>query len=512
MKLSEFKKVYSDIYKSPSDFNLQNSSRFDLFLRYLKIGFKLEDYQVPAAYVIAKFPDIWYTDAPGMGKTPTTIAAMSDMYHNGKTKFLVVVLASIIGQWKDSFSKFSTFDVSVVKGQKNSRYSIYEAFQKGKSDVLLISYTTLITDFEIIKKFHFDVMICDESDFIKSTKSLSFQCVQELSRKIRSIKLLTGTPFTGKLEDSFYAIVLLTHERFSYFSLLRNFCVQRKVDVPIYDKKSGAKRMIKTNVIDSYKNIEQFKGITDGYIFGRSFEETGATLPQTKDFFIQVAPSEKLLAFQKLALSGVFIQPNKEKIKLNSLQKISYLHRATHGLSTLYPETTVRNPKKEALLNLLDQFGKEQVAIFCNYKKVPEEIYDILEERGGCSRCDGGIIGNSRLNSLEKFKDGTNQFLVLTLAGYAGVDLWNCHNLVIYDFIYNRAKFEQIKGRIVRKNSINPVSNIYYIFCKGTIDEAVWALLERRKNLMNFFETEESVGHEILEDLQKIKGIQLSIL
>lgn len=510
MTFVEAKQRLKELFKLPEHYaNNEVISKFKLDDRYLKLGFKLENYQVPAAWMLSSYRDVLYVDEPGMGKTPVTIAAMSDMYANGRRKFLVVALASILGQWKDSFKKFSTFDVSFAIGTKEKRYSTYREFYSGKTDVLLVSYNTLITDFSVIKRLTFDTMICDECDYFKSPKSQIYKVISHFSYKVTAIKLLTGTPFNGKLEDTFAPLSVVSHGQYTVQWLTNYFCNLRKLEVPIYDKFTGRKRTVKTNIIDSYKNLEYFKQIIGCYIFGRKSTDVGACLPSTKEHYIPVRKSKELISYEKLIVSGVFVDTKSNKIKLNSLQKISYLHRGFHSLNMLYPETPLPNPKKSALLDLIDSLGEEQVAIFSNYKEIPSEIYPILKERGGCSRCDGGITGTSRLKSIEDFKSGKNQFIMLTLAGYAGIDLYNCRNLIFIDYIYNRAKFGQIQGRIIRKNSKFKEVNLYYLYYDDSIDTAVLKLLSQREKQINFFESDEAVSKRLLNEISKPDGISL---
>lgn len=98
---------------------------------------------------------------------------------------------------------------------------------------------------------------------------------------------------------------------------------------------------------------------------------------------------------------------------------------------------------------------------------------------------------------------------MLTLAGYAGIDLYNCRNLIFIDYIYNRAKFGQIQGRIIRKNSKFKEVNLYYLYYEDSIDTAVLKLLSQREKQINFFESDEAVSKRLLNEISKPDGISL---
>lgn len=510
MFLKDFKKRYRADFKSKEDFTEEKLEPYMPYLGYMLKGFKPLPFQIPAILAVSRFRDILYCDEPGMGKTPTTIASMSDMYKNGHRKFLVVVLASILGQWSDSFKKFSSFSFEMIKGGREQRALQYRRYVSENKDVLLISYNTLATDDVTIRNiFNFDTMICDECDYFKSPRSQIFKVIQTYSRYIKSIKLLTGTPFNGKLEDTFAILNVVSHCRYSLFWLKNTFCKTAKADIAVYDKHTNAKRTIKHELITGYQNIDKFRDLIGGYIFGRKAVDVGATLPIVHDNFIYLDEPAKLKKYQDLILSGWFIDSDKIKHKLNSLQKISYLHRGSHSLKTIYPKIDYVNPKKDKIIEIINAHPDEQFAIFCNYKQLIDELYPLLEDKGGCSRVEGGIVGTSRLNSLDKFKRGDNQFLLLSMAGYAGLDLNNCKNLIITDFIYNRAKFGQIQGRIQRTNSKFKDVDIYYLAYKDSIDTAIINLLESRGKQINYLETEEQVSTKILSEISNHNGIKL---
>ena len=515
MTLVEYKKWYWEKFSNAENFSDNKIlSQLDLCQDYMKMSFSLYPFQIPAAFAVARFDKVLYTDDMGLGKTPTVIAAMSDMYKHGRRKFLVVVLASILSQWEDSFSSFSSFGCVKCQGTKQQRQAAYEKFYRNENaDVLLLSYNSLILDIDVISRLNYDVAIYDEADYFKSPKSKAFQVALKSRSKAKQCCLITGTPVSGKLEDSFAFIHVLTNGYYSVNRLTSTFCELEQIKVPVFNKINGSRRNIHTWVISKYKNVDKFKELFDSFTFGRTIEQTGTKMPEISVFIDYIPKTDTLIRYEKLTLAGTFVEPSRNRIKLNGLQKISYLHRGFHSLKMLYPDLkSYVNPKLQRLWELLDFYGKEQVVIFSNYKQIPSEIQESLEDRGGCSVVTGDVTGNSRARTIEQFKDGTNQYCIISMAGYAGLSFPKCRHMICLDVIYNEAKSRQIQRRICRKDSIYDKVDVTYIMYKDSIDTVAWELLEKKGRLIDFMQSPNEADNKLLHALERAPGIGINKL
>ncbi len=513
MTLTEFKAWYWKNFSNPANLTEENVSCLKLSRDYLKRNFSLYPYQVPAAFAMSNFNQVFYTDDMGLGKTPTTIAALSDMYARGHKKFIICVLFATVGQWESSIAAFSTFNVLRVRGNKQQRYKMYQDFlQDEDEDILLVSYNTLSTDAEVISKLRYSTVIFDEADYFKSPTSAVFRAVSLVRYKASKCILISGTPVSGRLDDSFDFIEILTNKAISYYKLRDLFCEMTEIKTPIFDKRTGRRRDIRVKIIKKYRNISKFRELFEQFTFGRSIEQTGTKMPNLEVSFVFLNKTQTLSRYEKLILAGTFVKSKEEKIKLNGLQKVSYLQRGFHSLKMLYPDSTVENPKIDELYRLLEELKDEQVAIFCNYKQIPSEIKDYLEANGGLAMVTGDVTGNTRLNQLKEFVTGKRKYLILTLAGYAGVSLPNCRHLICLDTIYNAAKMRQIQRRICRKDSVYDDVEVTYVMYRESIDTLTWQLLQRRGNVIDFMNSPEEADEELLASLEKTNGIGISKL
>lgn len=129
----------------------------------------------------------------GLGKT--IIAGMilkHLLFHNHIKNALIIAPLSIIRQWmEDLRSKFGIEPVEITARK-------IESFSPEDFELYLISYDLLK---EHINNFHknWDLIIADESHFIRNKETLRFKAVKELNSKF--FLLLTATPMHNRIED-----------------------------------------------------------------------------------------------------------------------------------------------------------------------------------------------------------------------------------------------------------------------------------------------------------------------
>lgn len=161
--------------------------------------------------------------------------------------------------------------------------------------------------------------------------------------------------------------------------------------------------------------------------------------------------------------------------------------------------------KAEALLSNLevifdhDQEGK--VLIFTEFRETQRYLAERISARGWeVNVFHGQQKAEDKDLSVERFRDGKgHQVLICTEAGGEGRNFQFCHMLVNYDLPWNPMRVEQRIGRVDRIGQDHLVQ-IFNLWVKGTIEERVLNVLERRINIF-----EETVGglDPILGDTEK---------
>lgn len=114
----------------------------------------------------------------GLGKTLTAISIAGALYQQGKAdRVLVCCPTSITSVWRKDIIQFSALDyyISVMEGDKKKRL---EALNRAVEwpftcqKWVIINYESTFRDgiFEALKEYDADVIICDESQRIKTTQ------------------------------------------------------------------------------------------------------------------------------------------------------------------------------------------------------------------------------------------------------------------------------------------------------------------------------------------------------
>lgn len=144
----------------------------------------------------------------GLGKTTTTLTAISDLFKQNKIKRVLVVgpLRVVNTVWKQEASKWDhlkhlTF--SICTGKPKQR----EKALKENSQILLINRENL--QWLATKRQKFDAIIIDESSSFKNPSTKRFKVIRLWCNDAKYVVILTGTPSPNSLLDLWSQVFLL---------------------------------------------------------------------------------------------------------------------------------------------------------------------------------------------------------------------------------------------------------------------------------------------------------------
>jgi ERCC4-related helicase len=144
--------------------------------------------------------------------------------------------------------------------------------------------------------------------------------------------------------------------------------------------------------------------------------------------------------------------------------------------------------KAEALLRnlevIFDHNPDGKVLIFTEFRETQNYLAQRIGEHGwNANIFHGQQKPNDKDRSVERFRDEPGpQVLISTEAGGEGRNFQFCHLLVNYDLPWNPMRVEQRIGRIDRIGQ-SEIVQIFNMWVKGTIEERVLDVLERRINV-----------------------------
>jgi len=143
----------------------------------------------------------------GTGKTLTTIAIMGRAYLNGKIdKVLVVCPASVVPVWQKEITEYADFKntVTTLEGTMSKRIEKLKQLVFGEGlKVAVINYESTWRMFDELKEWKPDLIICDESQRIKSHSAAQSKAMHKLGDIAQYKMILTGTPIQNNPLDVF---------------------------------------------------------------------------------------------------------------------------------------------------------------------------------------------------------------------------------------------------------------------------------------------------------------------
>lgn len=145
----------------------------------------------------------------GCGKTLTAIAIAGAAYKGGYIKkVLVIAPTSVVAVWPKELEEFADFPFTVqtLLGDKRKRLkaiSDLERYRYPKLKAAVINYESVWRDdiFESLQKYDADMIICDESQRIKTHDSKQSKAIHKLGDQARYKLILSGTPVQNNAID-----------------------------------------------------------------------------------------------------------------------------------------------------------------------------------------------------------------------------------------------------------------------------------------------------------------------
>jgi len=410
-------------------------------------------------------------DDMGLGKTVQTLALLQRLYEEDRLKTCLLVAPVVtLPNWESEAKKFVP-DLIVHQHSGKTRLSHWKEIKE--KHLILISYQTLRNDLEIFKDFPFYYLILDEAHYIKNASSQTFKVIRSLTAAHRLS--LTGTP----LENS-------TAELWSQMNFLNPWLLgtmkdfKKNYSFPI--EKEGDE-----NAADALKDL------ISPFLLRRRKEEVLDDLPPKEEITLklEMSPPQKK-AYERL--KELYRERVKELLESEdprqaSVAILSFMLKLRQ--MALVPALvdkrfrTVPSCKLDSLDLLLEEILQEdhKVLIFTQFTSVLE----LLEQRLHKSltpyvKLTGAT--RDRAKPVKAFQEDPNikVFLLSLKAGGVGINLTAADYVFLFDPWWNPSSEAQAVDRAHRMGQKRKVIS-YKLIAKGTIEEKILALQERKREL-----------------------------
>lgn len=423
----------------------------------------------------------------GCGKTLTAIAVAGTLYAERKiNKLLVVAPTSVCSVWPEDFGKFADFPhlekiMLGTKSQRLKQLKELESFPCEALKVAVINYESVWRDdiFDKLVEFNADMIICDESQRIKTHDAQQSKAMHKLGDLARYKLILSGTPVQNNAVDLYSQYRFLDPTVFgnNFYKFRNRFCVM-----------GGFNR----RQIVNYKDLDLLIKKEHSIAY-RVTKKEALDLPEQtfETRYITLTPSEKKL-YNTLKKESATELANGETISASTvLTKLLRLQQFTGGFVIADGEEKPRQigfGKINALEDIVDDYvidsGKKLV-IFARFRAELDLIQNLLDKK---KLKYGVIYGDIKLSDrgeiVKDFQENeeTKVFLAQIDTAGLGITLTAADTCVYYSVNFNYAAYSQSLARIHRIGQRNTCTYIH-LTTKGTVDELIMKALHKKEDL-----------------------------
>lgn len=430
-------------------------------------------------------------DEMGLGKSIQLIYFIKQVLKEKKdAKILIVAPTSLIYNWKNEFDKFGK-EISYKVFAENRTRRKKELQSIGNINVLITTYGLVRQDKELYFDMNFELIAIDEAQNIKNATTQMTKIIKQLNANTKIA--LTGTP----LENS----VL---ELWSIFDFIMPGYLANSM-------KFQKKYYIKDVDPDNLKLLDNLNKKIQPFILRRKKSDVIKELPDKieNNIYIDLTESQKKLYIAQLEktrkeLDDIIATEGFKKGNFKILQLLTKLRQLCIDPKILYEDYKGGSAKIDNLISLVKGIiqNGHKILLFTSYKTALEIVNkEFTNNNISTYTIDGSVPSKKRIELVDKFNnDETNVFLITLKAGGTGLNLTSADVVIHLDLWWNPQVENQATDRAHRIGQKNTVEVIKLI-CKGTIEERILELQNKKKILSDTLIEGESRDQNIISQL-----------
>ncbi len=409
-------------------------------------------------------------DDMGLGKTIQILALAEKLERGGERKVLLVVLASLIGNWQNEIEKF-TPDLQYQIMHGRTAPVLRKIFDE-EVFLTIVTYG-MVTRMEWLAERTWDCIILDEAQAIKNGATKQTRAVKALPgrRKIA----LTGTPIENHLSDLW-----------SLFDFLNPGLLGSAKEFKAFAKK----------LTRHPQGYERLRNMVSPFILRRM--KTDKTIIQDLPDKVEVKEYIELSKKQKV-LYRSFVKELEERLAqaqgiekkgvvLAALMKFKQICNHPDQYNGLQEYKAGASGKFIRLAELCETIyeKRERVLVFTQFKEMTGPLAEFLTGVFGQPGLviHGGVPPKKRTELVERFGgEDYVPFMVLSLkAGGVGLNLTAANHVIHFDRWWNPAVENQATDRAFRIGQNKNVM-VYKMIAKDTLEERIDRMIEDKSGL-----------------------------
>jgi len=459
---------------------------FDSVNKINKKNRNLFPHQETAIKFLLKRDKSILSDDMGLGKSMSSICAA---LLSGAEKILVVCPANAKINWFREITDFIDEEmVTIIK----SGYWQPKVFT--------------IINYDILNRFHeiqdkrkkeetksyindekFDLMIVDESHMIKNKDSIRGKIVSQIAENIPKVWLLTGTPIANRPMD-YYNLLKVCQvpvtDNFQHFAY--RYCAAKS-----FNKRLQSGKIKKIWLTDGASNLEELHQKTKNYVLRRKKEDHLDLPPKiVSPFYLELENKKGYEnAFEDyvkwLELEGKNLGPARQMVEMVVLRKFISQEKVPYTI--------------DMVQNFLEQSETRKVIIFTVFT---ESLKKLKEEFGEIAVCHNGEMSDKeKQKSIDRFQTDPDVrvFIGNIISAGSAITLTASDTTLFHDIDFVPSNHQQAEDRNFRIGQDKTV-NIYYPIFANTIEERIYEILQKKKEVISKVMGENVGNIDIAED------------
>ncbi len=424
----------------------------------------------PFQYVGVRFAELaggkcLIGDDMGIGKTIQALAYAA--LHEEQWPVLVVCPSNVKYNWaKEIQAWLPSASLQIVKSGKQ----VLDDY-----DFTVINYDLMGKQLDNLKELQHDIIIFDESHYLKNKKAKRTLACIDVAEDVSSILALSGTAITNRPIELFTTLELVSPAEYkdNYFHYAKRYCDGHKNQWGYWDDKGAS------NTAELHERLRDT-------MIRRLKKEVMAELPDKVRQFIPVVPSDREMSEYKATHRQWIAEYHayKEMGGMPAGFVLNMLTDLRHKAGQL---------KIDSAANWIHEYKEQNenkpIVVFFHHRDVGEGLLDLMEDdkRFNHKRWRmiyGGVTAERRDQYITAFQEGKlDGLLCSTTAANMGITLTAADTVVFIEREWVPAYEEQAEDRVNRIGQDSETVWATYLSVVSTIDEKFDRIVEEKREV-----------------------------
>ena len=411
---------------------------------------------------------------------------------------LIVAPASLVYNWNSEIQRFAPeLTPCMVTGTAAERQDILK--NAGEDDILLTSYDLLKRDIAEYEKYHFRCQVIDEAQYIKNSNTQAAKAVKEVVADFRMA--LTGTPVENRLSELWSIFDYLMPGFLYPYKKFRE-----EIEIPV----------VQNSDEDATRRLQK---LIRPFVLRRLKKDVLTDLPDKleENMFAKLTGEQQKLYDAHVKRMMLLLNKQTEEefksSKITILAELTRLRQICCDPSLVFEDYKGESAKADMCMNLITGAiaGGHKILLFSQFTTMLDHLAQRLqEEKIDYYMLTGSVSKEKRAEMVEAFNtDQTPVFCISLKAGGTGLNLTAADIVIHFDPWWNLAVQNQATDRAHRIGQKHVV-NVYKLIVKGTIEENILKLQEKKRELADQILAGEGLNGSSLTKEELMELLQLS--